>query len=183
MLTVILSALITDEARDRFTLVYNKYHKPMIRMALDYVSERQDAEDIVHSVFCTVAEQWTRLEPRGDEGIRRFLFVCLRNRTISFVRKKSRLVSYEELAEKGVLDHADANGPSIEEAAVLEETMTALRSLDTRTGDAIWMMTQGYTTAETARIFNEKTETIKKRVQRGRKKLKAILGPEWEDDL
>ena len=168
-----LFMLETDEERELFADMYEKNRQAMYLCALGFFKEPADAEDVVHDVFCTVADRcMADLSKKSEEKRSRFLIVCTRNRAISILRKRKKLVYMEELAEGGVQIADDSPEASIEELIasrdLLEKAKAAIKKLDPRYGDVIWMQLEGYEVSEIAALFSEKADTIRKRLYRGR---------------
>ena len=179
MLSFLSASINTDAERDLFTQCYRKFYRALIWQAIRYLDTPSEAEDIVQEVFCIAADNWQKLSERGEPGMRRFLFICTRNRAASFTRRRKRLVSFESLDE--IPDHPCAGAIDLTftdvvvDAVLLEEAKEAMRSMDRDDADAVWMSMQGYSAKEIAYCFGIKTDTVKKRLWRGRKKLKAAL--------
>lgn len=180
MLSLIISLLDTQEERDRLSAYYEKYSPLLLRSAFDRLHDLSDAEDAVHDVFLAAAKKWSSLSERGERDVKHFLFICIRNRAISILRRRKKLVSYEESVENGAKPFSDEEYLSFPDspadAAIAEEIKSTINSLDQRTADVIWMHVQGYSFEEIAEFFGEKPETIKKRLYRGKKKLARVLG-------
>lgn len=180
MLISFPAVLETPEERNCFSEYYKKYHKELIWYANKYLNNYADAEDVAHDVFCIAADRWGELMKKDEVVVKRFLFLCVRNRAVSFLRRRSKIVFYEEVeCVDQLVPSGSKEAPEFDavvDEALLSEVKAAVRSLDQSTADVIWMYIEGYTVEEIALLFNEKPETIKKRLYRGKKRLGAVLG-------
>lgn len=181
MLTFFLSMLETDEERDFFTDLYIRYRQGMFRYANKYLHNDHDAEDIVHDVFCIVADKCiAELMERSDIGRRRFLFICTRNRAVNFGKRKSKVISFEEMAESSPDASAYSADDPIDEIItdkdMLERGKAAICSLDPKYADVLWMHLDGYSVQSIAALWDEKPDTVKKRLYRAKRLLREAVG-------
>ena len=185
MLSVLLAALDSEEARNEFSLIYEKYRDPLLGYAFKYVQNTSDAEDAVHDVFQIAASHWQRLSKRGELGIKRFLFICVRNRALNMLKRRSRVVSLEGLEESGSVIFADPIEDDFYDALadeeVIEEAKEIIDSFDKETADAFIMFLAGFSAEETAECFDEKPDTIRKRLYRAKLRLREALAAKGGD--
>lgn len=183
MLAFYLSLIETEEQRELFTRLYNEHSHTMYVCAYKYLHNSADAEDIVHDVYCMIADECIKtMVKRSDAECRRFLYLCTKHRAINYGKRKAKVISMEELQENGVDISAGLTDESfvdiINEKKLVEEAITALKNLDPMYGEVLWMSFEGFSVSEIARCFNEKPATIKKRLYRGKQLLRAAVGLE-----
>lgn len=176
-----LAMINTEEERALFTVLYQKYKQSMYRCAYKILNDVQDAEDIVHDVFCAVAESYIQeFAKRSEASNRRFLFVCTRNRAITLARHKSKTVSLDVLTDAGLEFPSDrAEDEALEKIAdseTAERIKAAILGINPLYGDALLMYFDGFSVKEIAKLFDEKAETVKKRIFRGKSILKDAVG-------
>ncbi len=78
-----------------FNYLFNKYYEILFRFALTYQNQREVAEEIVQDIFMHIWEK--RLELNISSSVRSYLFTSVKNRCISFLRRKfdkAEVVSY-----------------------------------------------------------------------------------------
>ena len=183
MLTFYLSMIQTEKERDLFIDLYNKYRFSLYGYACKYLNNSSYAEDIVHDVFCMIADECIGdLLERSAEHRRRFLFLCTRNRAINWIKHNSKTISIEALVENGqdISDNFsfDSFVESLAEKDLLESAKSAINNLDPIYGDGLWMHIRGYASSSIAKFFNEKPETVRKRLYRGKQLLRSAVGME-----
>ena len=176
-----LSLIETDEERDLFTDLYNEYKRPMLYYAYTVLKDYQDAEDIVHDVFCIVAESYIKKLLRNEpESRKHFLLVCTKNRSLTLAKRKSKTISLDELSEEGYefsSEAAEIRVPDDEtDKEMLEKAKAAFIGLDPLYRDPLWLSFKGLTATDIAKLFNEKSDTIKKRIYRGKLLLRDAVG-------
>lgn len=181
MLMFFLSMLETDEERDFFTELYNKYRQGLYRYAYKYLHNEYDAEDIVHDVFYIVIDKCIKdLMEKNEDGWRRFLFMCTRNRAINYVKRRAKVVSLDEMVENDVDISTDSTEDPIADIItdrdLLEKAKVAINSLGQKYADVLWMHLEGYSVQDISQFFGEKHITIKQRLYRSKQLLRVAIG-------
>ena len=178
MLTFYLSMIETEDERSFFTKLYNDHRRAMFLVANKFLSDPAEAEDAVHDVFLAVADSdLEKLAERGEEGQRRFLFVCVKNRALNRLKRRSKTASLDSLTDAG-FEFGDGSDPLDEIAAdneLIERAKAAVKQLDPAYADALWLSLEGYSSVEIAKLFQENYETIKKRVYRAKQMLRELV--------
>ena len=159
----------------------NRYQWPLYSFLRGFISDTEQARDIVQDVFC---DAW-RVSQRAvapfdghegsEEGIRRWLFNAAYWRAISALRRR-RLIRWESL---DAITEQHGEIPLLMypfEDAVLEGE--ALRDVfATLAPEAVAVLllniVHGFTTAEIAEITGISTEAAKKRLTRAKQRLRA----------
>lgn len=181
MLMFYLSMLETDEERDFFTELYNTYRQGLYRYALKYLHNEFDAEDVVQDVFKIVIDKCViDLMERGDDGRRRFLFMCTRNRAINYGKRWAKVVSLDEMVENDVDFSTDLTEEPIADIItnrdLLEKAKVAINALDPKYADVLWMHLEGYSVQDISQFFGEKYGTVKQRLYRSKQLLRVAIG-------
>jgi len=84
---------------DAFVYIFNNHYDNLYSYALRILNNENDAQECVQSTFCHIWDIRERLEIR--ESLRSYLYRSVYNNSISIIRKKKILDSYEE---KGLTD-------------------------------------------------------------------------------
>ena len=181
MLMFYLSMLKTDEERDFFTELYNKYRQGLYRYAYKYLHNESDAEDIVQDVFCIVIDRCIKdLMERNEDGQRRFLFMCTRNRAIKYEKRRAKVVSLDGMVENDVDISTELTEEPIADIItnrdLLEKAKVAINSLDPKYADVLWMHLEGYSVQDISQFFGEKYGTVKQRLYRSKQLLRVAIG-------
>ena len=139
------------------------------RIAYSYVKNEQDALDIVSEAAYRGLRDLRSL--RSPEFFRTWMTRIVVNCAIDFLRKDSRLVSLDDTAPESV-EVADT-------ALQCEDTLDLYDALDVLTERDKTCVTlrffEQYSFVEIARILGEPETTVKTRVYRALKKMRAYL--------
>ena len=142
-----------------------QYENMLYRVALSHTGNREDAEDMVQETFL----KWLTKRPEftSEEHEKAWLLRVLINLCTTLVQKKGNRGQAE------LLDIYPAETP--EEQSVLEEVMR----LPPIYRDVVYLFYyEGYSTAEIAKILNQKEGTVRSQLHRARLQLKDWLEDE-----
>jgi RNA polymerase sigma-70 factor (ECF subfamily) len=98
-----------DEAA--FESLINRYHGPMMRLAMAYVRDRGAAEDVVQETWLTCLRSLEKFE--GRSSLKTWLFGILINVARSRRRKESRIQSLASFIRG---DDSDSRRPTVEQS-------------------------------------------------------------------
>ena len=96
-----------DEAT--FVSLIERYHGPMLRIAMGYVRDRGVAEDVVQEAWLTCLRGLGRFE--GRSSFKTWLFGILINLARARRRKESRILTFTSLFRR---DDSDSRGPAVD---------------------------------------------------------------------
>ena len=159
--------------RDReIVRIVETYSDMLMRIALNRVNSIAEAEDVVQTTFERLMKRQPRFETREHEKawlIKTAIRIC-----IDEARKNAR----------------HANVPLNEEIAAAYskesfELLDTIRQLPEKDRDAVYLYYyEEYTIKEIAKLLGEREGTIRSRLSRARKKLRAIMeGDAYEQVL
>ena len=77
----ILYKLINGD-EDSFTFIFNKYYKGLVLFAMDFVSDRDKAEEIVQGVFVKLWENHEKLEIKSS--LKSYLLKSVQNKCLDY---------------------------------------------------------------------------------------------------
>jgi len=105
-----LAALrVGDESA--FQTLIQRYHGPMLRLAMNYVGDRGVAEDVVQETWLTCLRSLDRFE--GRSSLKTWLFGILVNVARSRRRKESRILPFASLWRR---DDSDRRRSTVDES-------------------------------------------------------------------
>lgn len=147
--------------RQEIVRLYENYAEDVFRLALSYVRNRQDAEDICQSVFLNLLDRNIRLLPEKEKA---FLLTCTanacRNHLKSFWHKNVQPL------DETVLFASTAD----------QELWSAIGNLSPKYRTVIHLYYyEGYTQEEIAQILQISRTAVQTRMSRAREKLKKEL--------
>ena len=86
--------------RKAFHQLYCRYVEYAMAVALRYVPQRDDAEDVVHDSFVKIFSTIHRFEYRGEGALKGWILRIVANEAISFMKKNSRLSLVDDVPEE-----------------------------------------------------------------------------------
>ena len=157
---------------DSFKTIYHHYYKSLCFFAMDYLSDKDGAEDVVQDVFTQIWEQLPELtEP---SKLQAYLYSMVRNRCLNRLRTQQNLHKYQTL-EMQDISWDDDESVRIVKAEVLREIMLCIEKLPNRAQEVFKLsyLTQ-LREQEIAERLNISVNSVKTHKQRA----KAILKDE-----
>lgn len=163
-------SLADNSDRPLFERIYLDYRKQMFYLARTIVKSDEDAEDVVHDVFCSVAGhmQVIRNAP-CEKDIRNYLLKATKNTAINALRKRSIRTNHslvsdtsDNLSDKDFLDELCAK-------MEVDELIEAMKELDTKYREVLYYrFVLDLSLADTARLLDRKEQTVYKQIARGK---------------
>ncbi|MBQ7761387.1 MAG: sigma-70 family RNA polymerase sigma factor [Clostridia bacterium] len=178
MLLFYLSLIETDENRDIFGEIYEKYLDWMLKTAYHYVKSKEDAEDVVHDVFMEIIKNDCSIPINDLEKTKSYLFICIRNRAIKLneSRSKRKTTSLDQLF------NIPSNEGNAEDEALKNDMylsmLNFINSMSPKYKDVLTLhIVYDKTAKEISKIICAPTKTIETRLRRG----KIILKERFKD--
>lgn len=176
-------AIETEEERSKMEQLYDEYERLLYSIAFRYMHDSYRAEDAVHDTFVKIIDHLDSISEVKCPQTRAFLVTIVRNICLNMLTRKSYTAEVYGSDEDDRLivetlpdpysNTADMYSNKYEVSLVTD----AIRQLPEILQDTmILYAAHGYTTKEIAEIQGCSTETIKKRIQRGREKIRKMLG-------
>lgn len=167
---IYLSILDTYEEKNKFVQIYNQYRQTMFYVANNILKDDFLSEDAVHEAFINIAKSMDNISDVFCPRTRGYVVVIVRNVSLNMLKK-----------QKSVLDIEDERENIAEYLSLEDEVMSKL-SVDIIVGeignlpeiyrDILYLSyVEDLSTREISELINIPNEAVKKRLQRGRKKL------------
>jgi RNA polymerase sigma-70 factor, ECF subfamily len=160
---------------EAFSMLVEKYHKPLLRFIDRLMGDEKIVEDIGQEVFLDVYKSLKDFDERRGTPFSAWLFITARNRCISEIRKRSGTASVP----------LDAIGPlgaelkSAEELLMEHERRQTVRTFINRLSEpfrrTILMSMRGYSLQEIADICGISAGTAKSRLSRAKEKMRLLV--------
>lgn len=118
-----------NETSERFTNLYNKYHKDIVMFAKKFTYEINSAEDIAQQVFIKLYNYLDSVELNKE---RAWLHTVCRNDCLKFIRKRSKIVdkpSAEEVYASSTLTSEDSTEFNPQESLDRKECYKIVQNL------------------------------------------------------
>ena len=158
--------------------IYNKYSGPLFHFSRNYLSDPNDASDIVHETMMVVWQKAASFE--GRSSLKSWMFSIARNKSIDRNRKGGRMYYTDELPDVEDMDAlSDAVLELSEDADLVRSCIEELAPGYRRIIHLIFF--QGMAYQEVADVENLPLGTVKTRVLHAKRKLAHILAQKGRD--
>ena len=171
MLVFYLSAIETNEDKNKFKEIYEEFRQLLYFDALSIVKNPEDAEDIVEDTFLKVADNFTEISQKNRQKMRAYIVIINRNNAIDRYNKNKKDLEkkddtpLEEIVDTGYFDSFE-----------YDDLYDAIKKLPQKYKDMIYLYDLlDLGTNATAHVLNLSVDTVYKRVSRARALLKRLL--------
>ena len=90
MINLYLSVLETDEDRCQFEDIYRQYKNRMYKFAISILHNSEDAEEVVHQSFLTIANNFDKIKSFSCHEMNSYIVIIIRNTSINLYNKNKR---------------------------------------------------------------------------------------------
>ena len=164
MLSLYLSMLESIEEQSRFESIYLEYRNSMYAVAVSILRNRQDAEDAVHNVFLSIAENFLIFSQKAttETDIKNYLLIAVKNRAIDQLRKRTQQRNLKEkLEEKTNLPEPIGFEKAIEAADDYNAIVSAIQTLQNRYKQVLYLnLVMEFDIGEISKLTNTKKEKV-----------------------
>ena len=176
MLSICLSMIDTEEDKITFEDLYHTYKGKMFSLANSILKNHHNAEEAVSNAFFTAAKNFGTLANLTAVQQGAYLKIAVKNAAIDIYRKeKNQNASpIEEIENFG--DVSDDVSDEVLSEISYTSIVEAIRSLPEQYAEPLYLYhVQDMSIKSIADTLCVSEETVKKRLQRGRQKLRTIL--------
>lgn len=146
--------------RDFFTTIYQKHFKDLYRFAFSYLKAKEKAEDVVQETFM----KFYHSSIMGEDKVKSWLFSTSKNLCVDVLRKENK--SLPMVDEEHLEDERNQN----------RYVFNMVDQLSSKYGEIIRLhYFGGFNINEIAEYKHMSVDGVKKRLQRGREKLKEMM--------
>lgn len=185
MLIFYLTFIDDFEDKKIFENMFITYRKQMLYLAMAYIHNQDDAEDIVHDVFLNIAQRHMSIVKniKNDSDLRNYLLKATKNSALNKIRdRKKDIVCLDSILEFSNENVSD--GEFIDEIcnhSEYEQVISAIGSLNEIYRNALYYyFVLEIPLQEVSKILNQSISTTKKQLVRGKKRLLALLETKGE---
>lgn len=172
MIGICLSMLDSDEDKRSFEELYHTYKQGMYAVAYGVLHNKEDAEDAVQKAFISIANNFEKIKSISSQGLKPCIVIIVRNHAINIYNSNKRQ------AERTV-EYDDNDAPvdvNFLENYEYEELIAVISELPAIYRDIIFLhYVRGFSPKEIGKMLDIKAETVWKRIERAKKKLKKAL--------
>ena len=169
---IYLSLLDSEEEISKFELIYNTYKKQMYYTANNILKDSHLAEDAVHNAFLRIINNLEKIEDINSHKTKGLIVIIVKNVSIDIYRKNKKerdnTIFIDDLDYINGYDEINKNDIGDLEIAIskLPENYKQVFLLK---------FSHELTDNEISEILDIKPDNVRKRISRGREKLKNIL--------
>lgn len=163
-----------------FDEIYARYKQRILVFCIQYMQNRDAAEDVFQDVFVKVFKHQEELAQKENVGA--WLFTVARNTCLNAIRDRGIGQKYVEYVEPEALSMHGDSMPRVE-FDVKEYIQWALAKLSPDLREAIVLREfQEFSYDDIAKITGTSVSNVKVRIFRARQRLRIILGPILSED-
>ena len=178
---IYLQMLDTPEERAKFETLYYAYRRTMLHIAMQILKDHQLAEDAVQEAFLRLVKNFSKVGQVNCPRTRIFTVIVVRNISLTMLAKREEENTFESPDAMIPIEY-DLEEDVLDRIAY-EEVLSAIQKLPVIYRDILYLQcVEEYKLTEISKLLGIESETVKKRAQRGRKKLLDQLTKEHEDD-
>lgn len=186
MLFLSLIAEMEQPQKDTAEKIYELYGNKIYGLALQFLKNKHDAEDVLCEVLIKIIENIDNFVDIDSTKTASLIVIYTRSTAIDCYRKRKRRFKHEALPsfadEDGELTEIELPSTESTEGTVIaaegsKEIRRALEALPARQLDAIKLIyAMGYSYKEAAKIMGITESAVASLIQRGKENLKKIMG-------
>lgn len=170
MLLLYLTAIDSDESKDKFEVLYLKYRKQMKRIAYRILGDEHLAEDAVHNAFIKIISNLEKFNEIDCQQTRNLIVIIIRSVSIDMYRKRNKEFENTDTSERELSVKTDFS------AVEVSDILKGIEALPQIYRDVLLLKIEyGYTDREIANLLGIKVDTVSKRLERARKQLEKHL--------
>jgi RNA polymerase sigma factor (sigma-70 family) len=165
-----------------FKEIFDKYNKLVYNLAMQYVQQKENAEEITQDVFVKIHEKLSSFQQQSD--IKTWIYRITINQSLDFIKaQKSRkrwsffsAISINDERKRIEVPHFEHPGVELEQKEAIENIFDAINQLsDNQKSVLILLKIEQHTQSETAKIMDISTKAVESLFQRAKKNLETIL--------
>lgn len=170
MLMILLSALESDEDRQKFIALYEEHHARMERTAMRILKEQCDAEDAVQNAFVQIIRHFDTACSLPCEKLPFWIITIVKNEARLILRRERKTVPLEDW---------DDFAESAEDVLRYRELVALFAQLPESYRMVLeWKLLLGCSDQEIAKRMGLSKTAVSTRASRGRALLREIIGRE-----
>lgn len=172
MLCLYLSLLETQEDKDKFERLYEKYSPLLKHVALQILQDEHLAEDAVHNAFLKIIKNFYEIGDISCHKTRHFLVIVTEHVAIDMLRKDRHApyADYEKVAPTLFRPQELLDGIAV------QELVAAIKSLPEIYRTVLELHAyHGMSERQIAAVLNTSYTAVRKRLERARAMLAAII--------
>lgn len=169
-----LMLLVATGDREAFTCLYHRYFYYLFTLAMRYIKDESEAEDVLQQVFFKLWEM--RDSGMIKDNVRGYLFAMTRNRIMNYVRDKNRLLQRNYRLSQGVIEEENDIWVMADKEQLISEMKKAIESLPPQQKRVANLRCEGLSNQEIASRLHLSLNTVNSHYAKSLKALRTALG-------
>lgn len=166
-----LALIDTPEDKNKFEKLYLSYQKTMFYVANRILKDKHLSEDAVHQAFSRIIDNLDKIEEINSHKTKGFIVIITENIAIDLYRKRKRetCISFDEI--EIYIEDIAGTFPGFEneiEQAIAKLPVNYLTVFKLK-------YSHGYSDKEISELLHITEANVRKRIERGKKKLTELL--------
>ncbi len=167
---IYLNLIDTEEEKGKFEQVYNLYKHTMFYVAKGILKDDYLSEDAVHNAFINIAQNMSNISEVNSNRTKGYVVIIARNISLNMLKKQKNIVDIDDF-EEYTADDLSLEDEVLSKIA-FDLVVKEIDSLPIIYKDILHLTyVENLKTQEISSLINISNEAVKKRLQRGRKRL------------
>lgn len=167
---IYLNLIDTEEEKSKFEQIYNYYRHTMFYVAKGILKDDYLSEDAVHEAFINIAKSMDNISNVICPRTKGYVVIIVRNISLNILKKQKPTIEIDDYDEK-ISSDLNLEDEIISKLS-FEFIIDKIMNLPVIYKDVLYLSyVEDLNIQEISRMINISNEAVKKRLQRGRKKL------------
>jgi RNA polymerase sigma-70 factor (ECF subfamily) len=169
-----LMLLVAEGDREAFTCLYHRYFYYLFTLAMRYIKDESEAEDVLQQVFIKL---WQMRDSGAiKDNVRGYLFAMTRNSIMNYVRDKNRLLQRNYRLSQEIGEEEQDIWVMADKEDLISEMKKAIEALPPQQKRIANLRCEGLSNQEIASRLHLSLNTVNSHYTKGLKALKTALG-------
>ena len=168
-----LMLLVAEGDREAFTCLYHRYFYYLFTLAMRYIKDESEAEDVLQQVFIKL---WQMRDSGAiKDNVRGYLFAMTRNSIMNYVRDKNRLLQRNYRLSQEIGEEEQDIWVMADKEDLISEMKKAIEALPPQQKRIANLRCEGLSNQEIASRLHLSLNTVNSHYTKGLKALKTAL--------
>ena len=168
-----LMLLVAEGDREAFTCLYHRYFYYLFTLAMRYIKDESEAEDVLQQVFIKL---WQMRDSGAiKDNVRGYLFAMTRNSIMNYVRDKNRLLQRNYRLSQEIGEEEQDIWVIADKEDLISEMKKAIEALPPQQKRIANLRCEGLSNQEIASRLHLSLNTVNSHYTKGLKALKTAL--------
>lgn len=176
MIALYLSAIESEDEKNKIIYIYNNYHSIMCFNVLKFMNNPCDVEDIVHSAMLKIIDNIAMINTYDQEHTKNLCCIIARQKAINFCKARdNRNHSLDEAVDYSSLQSADP-GDIVADQAAYDRILDIIDSMSDTYRDVCRLKyVYKFTEKKISECLNLSPTVVNQRIMRGKKIIRDAL--------